>query len=72
MVGEEGITPTTSCRNIGGVFDGTLTFETYQFSLQEQDIILALEEDLEDSHLPAQIINVNSDPCLHYKQTGLL
>ena len=72
MVGEEGITPATSCRNIGVVFDGTLTFETYQFCLQAQDIILALEEDMEGSHLPGQIIIVNFDPCLHCKQTGLL
>ena len=27
-MGEEGIIPTASCRNIGVVFDGTLTFET--------------------------------------------
>ena len=71
-MGEESITRATSCRNIGVVFDGTLTFETYQFCLQEQDIILALEEDLEDSHLPGQFTIVNSDLCLHYKQTGLL
>ena len=29
MVGEEGITPTASCRNIGVVFDDTLTFEAH-------------------------------------------
>ena len=28
MVGEEGVTPSSSCRNIGVVFDDTLTFET--------------------------------------------
>ena len=29
MVGEDGIPPTASCRNIGVVFDDTLTFETH-------------------------------------------
>ena len=29
MVGEEGITPSASCRNIGVVFDDTLTFEAH-------------------------------------------
>ena len=54
MVGEEGITPFASCRNIGVVFDDSLTFKTRQFCLQ--DFILALEEHLEDSHLPGQVI----------------
>ena len=51
MVGEEGITPATSCRNIGVVFDGTVTFETSKFCLQ--DFILELEEDLEDTYIPS-------------------
>ena len=29
MMGEDGIPPTASCRNIGVVFDDTLTFETH-------------------------------------------
>ena len=29
MVGEEGVTPSSSCRNIGVVFDDTLTFESH-------------------------------------------
>ena len=29
MVGEEGVTPFSSCRNISVVFDDTLTFETH-------------------------------------------
>ena len=29
IVGEEGVTPTASCRNIGVVFNDTLTFETH-------------------------------------------
>ena len=62
---------TASCCNIGVSFDDTFAFEThYHFCLP--DLILALEEDLEDSHLPGQIIIGNSDPCLHYKQTGLM
>ena len=70
MVDKEGITPTASCRSTGVMFDDTLTFETHQSCLQ--DFILALEVHLEDSHLPGKVIIGNSDPCRHYKQTGLL